>query len=167
MQTSWDAPRSNSNIINHGDVSSACQGKQRAGAAQQEWVARTPPASGFPRDGLGGHSQPPRAGSAGSAGAGGVWESLGGRGGLSHGWREHYWCVATGWWLWGPHMHGVPTTSPQNTSLPCPSTRENPPLPKLRWETLLVAFLSFSSRHPALVATESSRPRNLTKKNHI
>lgn len=59
MQTSWDAPRSNSNIINHGDVSSAYQGKQRAGAAQQEWVARTPPASGFPRDGLGGHSQPP------------------------------------------------------------------------------------------------------------
>lgn len=81
MQTSWDAPRSNSNIINHGDVSSACQGKQRAGAAQQEWVAQTLPASGFPRDGLGGHSQPPRAGSMGSAGAGGVWESLGGRGG--------------------------------------------------------------------------------------
>lgn len=56
MQTSQDAPRSNSNTINHGDVSSTRQGKQRAGEAGQE---RPPPAPGFPREGLGAGEGPP------------------------------------------------------------------------------------------------------------
>lgn len=47
MQTSQDTPGSNSNTINHGDVSSAHQGKHRAGEAGQEWAPGCPGQAGM------------------------------------------------------------------------------------------------------------------------